>query len=113
VKLIQSSSPGRQPLRSTQQRGLAMEVSWLRPEMAERFGPDNAAWPTRVGTKPGISTATVVERWAAGFNSYLILRTRPASYSRTFTSEPSPCRRAAAVRVSVTRTLTHLLLTAA
>ena len=52
---------------------LAMEVSWLCPEMAERFGPDNAAWPTRVATKEGISTATVVERWAAGFSYVLDL----------------------------------------
>ena len=36
---------------------LAMEVSWLCPEMAERFGPDNAAWPTRMATKDGISAA--------------------------------------------------------
>ena len=50
-----------------------MEVSWLCPEMTERFGPDNAAWPTRVATKEGISTATVVERWAAGFNYVLDL----------------------------------------
>ena len=44
---------------------------------------------------------------------YLILQMRPASYSRTFTAESSPCSNAAAVRVSVTRTLTHLPLTAA
>jgi thiamine kinase-like enzyme len=29
---------------------LAMEVSWLCPDMAERFGSDAAAWPTRVAT---------------------------------------------------------------
>jgi hypothetical protein len=52
---------------------LAMEVSWLCPEMAERFGPDNAAWPNRVATKHGISTAAVVERWAAGFSYVLDL----------------------------------------
>jgi hypothetical protein len=52
---------------------LAMEVSWLRPEMGGRFGPDAATWPTRVATKQGISTATVVERWAAGFNYVLDL----------------------------------------
>jgi hypothetical protein len=52
---------------------LAMEVSWLCPEMAGRFGPDNAAWPTRVATKQEISTATVVERWAGGFNYVLDL----------------------------------------
>jgi hypothetical protein len=51
---------------------LAMEVSWLCPEMAERFRSD-AAWLTSVATKHGISTATVVERWAAGFNYVLDL----------------------------------------
>jgi hypothetical protein len=52
---------------------LAMEVSWLCPEMLDRFGPDAAAWPTRVATKHGISTATVAERWAAGFSYVLDL----------------------------------------
>jgi hypothetical protein len=52
---------------------LAMEVSWLCPDMAERFGSDAAAWPTRVAAKQGISTATVVERWASGFNYVLDL----------------------------------------
>ena len=52
---------------------LAMEVSWLCPDMAERFGSDAAAWPTRVAAKQGISTTTVVERWAAGFNYVLDL----------------------------------------
>ena len=51
----------------------AMEVSWLCPDMAERFGSDAAAWPTRVAAKQGISTTTVVERWAAGFNYVLDL----------------------------------------
>jgi hypothetical protein len=41
--------------------------------MAERFGSDAAAWRTRVAAKQGISTATVVERWAAGFNYLLDL----------------------------------------
>ena len=45
-----------------------MEVSWLCPDMAERFGSDDAAWPTRVAAKQGISTTTVVERGASGFN---------------------------------------------
>ena len=52
---------------------LAMEVSWLCPDMAERFGSDAAAWPTRVAAKQGISTITVVERWASGFNYVLHL----------------------------------------
>jgi hypothetical protein len=52
---------------------LAMEVSWLCPDMAERFGSDAGAWPTRVAAKQGISTATVVERWASGFNYVLDL----------------------------------------
>jgi hypothetical protein len=52
---------------------LAMEVSWLCPDMAERFGSDNAAWPTRIAAKQGISTTTVVERWASGFNYVLDL----------------------------------------
>ena len=52
---------------------LAMEVSWLCPEMAERFGPDDAVWPTRVATKLGISTASVGERWAAGLSYVLDL----------------------------------------
>jgi hypothetical protein len=52
---------------------LAMEVSWLCPDMAERFGSDNAAWPTSVATKQRISTTTVVERWASGFNYVLDL----------------------------------------
>jgi hypothetical protein len=52
---------------------LAMEVSWLCPDMAERFGSDAAAWPTRVAAKQGISTTTVVERWASGFNYVLDL----------------------------------------
>ena len=51
---------------------LAMEVSWLCPEMAERFRSD-AAWPIEVATKHGISTSTVLERWAAGFNYVLDL----------------------------------------
>jgi hypothetical protein len=52
---------------------LAMEVSWLCPDMAERFASDDAAWPTRVAAKHGISTTTVVERWASGFNYVLDL----------------------------------------
>ncbi len=52
---------------------LAMEVSWLCPDMAERFGSDNAAWPTRIAAKQGISTTTVVERWASGFKYVLDL----------------------------------------
>jgi Phosphotransferase enzyme family len=52
---------------------LVMEVSWLCPEMAERFGADDASWPTRVATKQGISTAAVLERWAAGFSYVLDL----------------------------------------
>jgi hypothetical protein len=40
---------------------LAMEASWLCPDMAEPFGSDDAAWPTRVAAKQGISTTTVVE----------------------------------------------------
>jgi hypothetical protein len=48
-------------------------VSWLCPDMAERFGSDAAARPTRVAAKQGISTATVVERWAVGFNYVLDL----------------------------------------
>jgi hypothetical protein len=52
---------------------LAMEVSWLCPDMAERFGSDDSAWPTRVAAKHGISTTTVVERWASGFNYVLDL----------------------------------------
>ena len=52
---------------------LAMEVSWLCPDMAERFGSDDAAWPTQVSAKQGISTTTVVERWASGFNYVLDL----------------------------------------
>jgi hypothetical protein len=52
---------------------LAMEVSWLCPDMAERFGSDDAAWPTRVAAKQGISATTVVERWASGFNYVLDL----------------------------------------
>jgi hypothetical protein len=52
---------------------LAMEVSWLCPDIAERFGSDAAAWPTRVAAKQGISTTTVVERWASGFNYVLDL----------------------------------------
>ena len=52
---------------------LAMEVSWLCPEMAERFGPDAAAWPARIATKQGISTAALLERWSAGFHYVLDL----------------------------------------
>ena len=52
---------------------LAMEVSWLCPDMAERFGSDHAAWPTQVAAQQGISTRTVVERWASGFNYVLDL----------------------------------------
>lgn len=52
---------------------LAMEVSWLCPDMAERFGSEAAAWPTRIAAKQGISTTTVVERWASGFNYVLDL----------------------------------------
>ena len=52
---------------------LAMEVSWLCPDMAERFGSDAAVWPTRVAAKQGISTTAVVERWASGFNYVLDL----------------------------------------
>jgi hypothetical protein len=50
-----------------------MEVSWLCPEMAERFGPDEASWPTRFATKQGISKAEVLARWAAGFSYVLDL----------------------------------------
>jgi hypothetical protein len=51
----------------------AMEVSWLCPDMAERFGPDTAGWPARVATKQGISTTAAMERWAAGFTYALDL----------------------------------------
>jgi Phosphotransferase enzyme family len=52
---------------------LTMEVSWLCPEMADRFGQDEASWPTRVATKRGISTMAAMQRWAAGFNYVLDL----------------------------------------
>jgi Phosphotransferase enzyme family len=52
---------------------LAMEVSWLCPDMSERFGQDEATWPKRVATKLGISAAAVLERWAAGFSYVLDL----------------------------------------
>jgi hypothetical protein len=52
---------------------LAMEVSWLCPDMVERFASDDDAWPTRVAAKHRISTTTVVERWASGFNYVLDL----------------------------------------
>ena len=52
---------------------LTMEVSWLCPEMADRFGQDEASWPTRVATKRGISTTAAMQRWAAGFNYVLDL----------------------------------------
>jgi hypothetical protein len=52
---------------------LAMEVSWLCPEMVERFEPNAAAWPIRVATEQGISTAALLERWTAGFNYVLDL----------------------------------------
>ena len=52
---------------------LAMEVSWLCPDMAERFGSDDAAWPTRVAAEQGIGSTAVVERWASGFNYVLDL----------------------------------------
>jgi hypothetical protein len=51
----------------------AMEVSWLCPDMAARFGPDAAGWPTKVATKQRISTTVAMERWAAGFRYVLDL----------------------------------------
>lgn len=92
---------------------LAMEVSWLCPEMAERFGPDNAAWPTRVATKQEISTATVMERWAAGFNYVLDLADEARQLQRTSSTELQRCSSAAEVTVSVSKTLIHPPTTAA
>jgi hypothetical protein len=71
------------------------------PDIAERFGSDDATWPTRVAAKEGISTTTVVEGWASGFNYVLDLATRLASYCRTFIVEAFAVQRCVAVRVSV------------
>jgi hypothetical protein len=65
----------------------AMEVSWLCPDMAERSGPDAAEWPARLAAKQGISTATVLERWAAGLNYALDLADEARRYSASRPTE--------------------------
>lgn len=52
---------------------LASEVAALCPDIADRFDPDEAAWPAKVAAKQGISTAAALERWAAGLGYLLDL----------------------------------------
>ena len=109
--------PGR-PLRrqAVARRGRRPPAHQGRLRIADEFGTASVYWLSQeynALTKLGISSAMAMERWAAGFKYVLDLADEPASYSRTFTAESSPCSNAAAVRVSVTRTLTHLPLTAA
>ena len=79
---------------------LAMEVSWLCPDMAERFGSDALHGRPRLRQSRELAQQPW---WSAGLPAstmYLILRTRLASYCRTFIVELLNCRCAAAVPVS-------------
>ena len=92
---------------------LAMEVSWLCPDMAERFGSDDAVWPTRVAAKQGISTTTVVERWASGFNYVLDLANEARQLLPQVHVELLRRSSAAAAPVSVISPLSYFHVTAA